>query len=606
MPAPLDSLSALAFVLGAGTLAQWLAWRLKVPAILLLLLTGFISGPVTGLFDPDRALGELFRPIISLAVGLVLFEGDLTLRFSEVRGSGSVVRNLVSVGALVTWLLSTAAGVWLVGIDFKVALLVGALLTLTGPTVVIPLVRHVRPAGPTGAILRWEGILIDPIGALLAIVVFEAISSADAGPATIALGIAKTAGFGSVIGLVAGWTLARALEKFLVPDMLHVPVTLGTVAVAFVGADMLHHEAGLFAVTIMGITLANRRALDVDHIAEWKEHLSTILLSVLFVSIAAHLPLKPLTELGWRALLYGGALILVVRPVAVWLSTLGSDLRGRDRAFLMAMAPRGIVVAAVSSELALQMTDRAAANTVVALVFPTIVLTVLVYGLGARPLARAIGLSGGDPQGCLIVGADIVGREIGAALKEQGFDVLLVDTNARSTQNARTLGLPTFQGSVLSTRFAESADLHRIGFLLALLPSDEVNRLAAREFVATFGRSHVYRVPPSGKQKQQDGHDASEHGRLLFHERATADWLRNQLASGAKLKATGLTEQYGPEEFEAENADRVVPLFVVSPEGKLKIVAAESGPALQAGCTVVSLVPGDIARETVATAAAQS
>ncbi|MCR9245695.1 MAG: cation:proton antiporter [bacterium] len=599
MLASLESLPALAFVLGVGTFAQWLAWRIRIPAILLLLLAGFLAGPIGGLLDPAAAFGELFRPIISLAVGLILFEGGLTLRFDEVRETGKVVRNLVSIGALVTWLLSTAAGVFLVGIDFDVALLVGALLTLTGPTVVIPLVRHVRPAGPTGAILRWEGILIDPIGAMLAIVVFEAIRGGDHATATgIALEVGKIVIYGSGIGLGAGLVLARALERFHVPDMLHVPVTLGMVAVAFVGADMLQPEAGLFAVTVMGITLANRPGLDVEHIAEWKEHLSTILLSVLFVSIAAHLPLGPLTELGWRALLYVGLLILVVRPAAVWVSTLGSGLPAKDRAFLMAMAPRGIVVAAVSSELALQMDDPANANVLVALVFPTIVLTVLVYGLGARPFARAIGLSKGDPQGALIVGADLVGREIGAALRDQGFDVLLVDTNARSAQNARTAGLPTFHGSVLSTRFAETADLHGLGCVLALLPSDEVNRLANREFLATFGRSRLYRVPPTGKSATE--HEP-EHGRYLFGETCSADWLREQLRSGARIKATNLTEQFGPEEFASQNDDRTVPLFVVTGERQLLVATVDTPPPLQVGSTVLSLVRGDGERESVAT-----
>ncbi|MCA8948917.1 MAG: sodium:proton antiporter, partial [Planctomycetes bacterium] len=566
------------------------------------LLLGFAAGPILGIFDPEVAFGALFRPIISLAVGLILFEGGLTLRFVDVRGTGAVVRNLVSIGALVTWLLSTTIGVFLVGIDFDVALLVGALLTLTGPTVVIPLLRHVRPGGPAGAILRWEGILIDPIGAMLAIVVFEAISGGEHATFwAIALEVSRTVAFGSGIGLIAGLLLARALERFLVPDKLHVPVTLGTVAVAFVGADSLQPESGLFAVTIMGIALANRRALDVDHIAEWKEHLSTILLSVLFVSIAAHLPLEPLTELGWRALLYAGLLIVVVRPLAVWVSTLGSGLALRDRAFLMAMAPRGIVVAAVSSELALQLGDAGGGGAIVALVFPTIVVTVLVYGLLSRPFARAIGVAEGDAQGALIVGADIVGREIGAALAEQGFEVLLVDTNARSTQNARTMGLPTFHGSVLSTRFAETADLHGLGCLLALLPSDEINRLAAQEFLGTFGRPNLYRTTPSGRPAGE--HDPSEPGRLLFGATVTTEWLREQLRRGAKVKATKLTEQFGPEEYAERYGDRIVPLFVISPERELAIVTAEERPELERGCTVLSLVPDNLANVAPAAAA---
>lgn len=589
MLASTGPLAALAFILGAGALSQWIAWRLRIPAILLLLLTGFLAGPVTGCIDPEAVFGDLFRPIVSLAVGLVLFEGGLTLRFDEIRGTGRVVRNLVSIGAVVTWLGATAIGYWICGVDLRIALLVGALLTLTGPTVVTPLVRHIRPRAPLGPVLRWEGILIDPIGAMLAIVVFQAISvSADASAGTIALGVLRMVAVGCGIGFVAGHILARALERFLVPDMLHVPVTIGMVATAFVCADAVEHEAGLFAVTVMGIVLANRHALDVDHIAEWKENLSTILLSVLFVSIAAWVPLAPLTELGFSAVIYALLLIAVVRPIAALLSTIGSGLAWRDRTFLMAMAPRGIVVAAVSSQLALELKQAGNphADTILALVFPTIVITVLVYGLAARPFARWIGVSQGSPQGALIIGADLVGREIGSALRDQGLDVLLVDTNARSAANARTLGLPTFHGSVLSARFAENADLSGLGHLLALLPSDEINRLASQELQSTFGRSNLFRTAPSNRGKTV-GH--VEMGRVLFGPTATADWLRERLHAGAVIKATKLTEQFGPEEFSAHRGG-AMPLFLVTADRQLRVVAAEEPPTLQVGQTVLSLV----------------
>lgn len=592
MIAALDPLQGLAFVLGAGTFAQWLAWRLRLPAILLLLLLGFVAGPITGLFDPSAVFGELLRPLVSLAVGLILFEGGLSLRFSDLRGSGAVVRNLVSVGALVTWLLTTAAAVWLTGASMHIALLVGALLTLTGPTVVIPLLRHVAPQGPTAAILRWEGILIDPLGAMLAIVVFEAIRGGGHGtPGTIALDVVRMVVAGSLIGFAAARLLAEALERFLIPDALHVPVTLGTVAVVFVGADMLQEEAGLFAVTVAGMTLANRKALDVEHIVEWKEHLSTVLLSVLFLSIAAHLPLAPLTELGLRAVVFALALVVVVRPVAVLLSTVGTRLPRRDRLFLMAMAPRGIVVAAVSSQLALDLerSGDGGGDTVLALVFPAIVLTVTVYGLFARPFARWIGIAKGTPQGALIVGADLVGREIGKALQEQGFEVLLVDTNAKSAANARTSGLPTFHGSVLSTRFFERADFHGLGNLLALLPSDEINRLAAQELVGTFGRKNLFRTAPIGKAAGD--HRSAELGRILFGAEITVDVLRERLRHGARIKATKLTEQFGAEQFAAHHGGAALPLFVVTPDRRLEVVTADAAPALADGCTVLSLVP---------------
>ena len=593
MLSSLAPLPALALLLGAGALAHWAAWRLRLPAILLLLLTGFVAGPVTGLLDPDRMFGEAFRPLVSLAVGMILFEGGLTLRFDELRGAGKVVRNLVTIGVLVTWALSTLVGVYVAGVDLDIALLVGALLVLTGPTVVIPLVRHVRPRAPLGPVLRWEGILVDPIGALLAILVLEALTGpSDATAADIVLGILRTIAFGGGIGVLAGLGLAKAFERFLVPDSLHVPVTFGAVAVAFVLANQLQSEAGLLTVTVMGIVLANRRTIDIEHIAEWKEQLSTILLSILFVSIAARLPIDQLTALGWRGPLYCAALVLVVRPLAVLASTVRSGMRWADRAFLMAMAPRGIVVAAISSEFSLHYEHRGlhGGETIVALVFPVIVLSVLVYGLCAKPVAQLLGVAQSSPQGALVVGADRLGREIGAALQEQGFGVLLVDTNARHAATARTQGLPTWHGSVLSTRFLEQAELGGLGRVIALLPSDEVNRLALEEFLPMFGRAGLYRISNAPKAKGRGKGDREPVGRILFGAEHTLDSLAERLRTGARIKSTRLTEHFGPDQFLERDPSRSLPLFVITPEGKLQVVAEDGKPQLKVGCTVLSLV----------------
>ncbi|HEB53365.1 MAG TPA: hypothetical protein ENI87_08945, partial [bacterium] len=320
---PDDPLLTLALLLATGAAMQWLAWRLRVPAILFLLLAGFVVGPVLGWFEPERTFGDLFRPLVSLAVGIILFEGGLTLRFDELRGAGHIVTNLCTIGVGVTWLLTTLAGIYIVGVPFEIALLVGAILVLTGPTVVIPLVRHVRPRTPLGPILRWEGILIDPIGAALALLVLEALTG-HGGALDIALGVARTLFYGSGLGLVAGVAVARALERFTIPDRLHVPVTFGAVALTFALANSLQAEAGLLAVTVMGIALANRSKLDVEHVLEWHEPLVTMLLALLFVTIAARLELATLTSLGLPAVLFTIVLIVCVRPIAVALATFGT------------------------------------------------------------------------------------------------------------------------------------------------------------------------------------------------------------------------------------------------------------------------------------------
>ncbi|MFT4841148.1 MAG: NhaP-type Na+/H+ or K+/H+ antiporter [Planctomycetota bacterium] len=582
-----NPLLTITCLLGAGAAMQWLAWRMRVPAILFLLLAGFLIGPVFGWFAPEDTFGELFRPIVSLAVGIILFEGGLTLRFRDLRGVGRVVTNLCSIGALVTWLLTTLAGIWIVGVEPKIALLVGAILVLTGPTVVIPLVRHVRPRAPLGPILRWEGILIDPIGAVLALLVLEAITGHDSA-AAIATGIGKTVVYGGALGATTGWLLARALERLAIPDRLHVPVTFGAVGVAFAVANTLQPEAGLLAVTVMGIVLANRSKLDIEHVLEWHEPLVTMLLALLFVTISARLELESLTKFGLMSVVFTAALILIVRPAAVALSTLGTSLNWRDRGFLMAMAPRGIVVAAVSSEFSLHLehVGEPGAQDVIAMVFPAIVLTVVAYGFLARPFARLIGTAQADPQGAILVGADLVSRELGQVLKEQGFEVLLVDTNHANTTTARTSGLRTFQGSVLSHRFTEEAELDGIGNMIALTPSDEINRLALEQFVPTFGRAHLFRVASSNKKSTAPHHA----GRELFATDLDTYELRNQLNSGARIRATKLTDQFGPDEYREQYGDQARPLFLVTADKKLQIVTTDNPPVLKVGQTVLGLV----------------
>ena len=589
MPDP-NPLLTIALLLGTGAAMQWLAWRLKVPAILFLLLAGFAAGPLLGWFEPEATFGALFRPLVSLAVGVILFEGGLTLRFRDLAGAGGIVTRLCTVGAGVSWLLTTVAAQAIVGVSFEVALLVGAILILTGPTVVIPLIRHVRPRKPLGPILRWEGILIDPIGAVVALLVLESLTGHDS-LADIARGVGKTVLYGGGLGALAGWTLARALERLAVPDRLHVPVTFGMVGLAFALANTLQPEAGLLAVTVMGIVLANRSKLDVEHVLEWHEPLVTMLLALLFVTIAARLELATLTSLGLPAVLFTLALIVVVRPAAVAASTLGTSLGWRDRAFLMAMAPRGIVVAAVASEFSLHLDhfDVEGGQEVIALVFPAIVITVVAYGFGARPFARALGTAQAAPQGAVLVGADLVGRELGHALQAQGFDVLLVDTNAANTAVARTSGLPTFHGSVLSNRFAEDASLDGIGNLLALTSSDEVNRLAVEQLLPTFGRPHLFQVasenPRSGEQ--------SHAGRTLFGDGMDAGRLRRALERGARIRATQLTQQFGPDDYLARYGERATPLFLVDEDRELHVVTADAAPELKAGRTVLALVVDD-------------
>lgn len=264
---------------------QWLAWRLKLPAILFLLLSGILAGPILGWLDPQEMFGPLLMPLVSLAVALILFEGSLTLHLSEWKEIGSVVHRLVTVGALSTWAVITLATHWLLGFDWMLALLFGTLTLVTGPTVIVPMLRVVRPKASIANILRWEGIVIDPIGALLAVVVYSFIiaSASGDGLSHSLLTFGGVILCGSLFGIAGGWVLGQIMRRQWLPEYLHNLATLAGVLGIFIASNQVMHESGLLAVTLMGMWMANMKGVDVRHILHFKENLSVLLISGLFI-----------------------------------------------------------------------------------------------------------------------------------------------------------------------------------------------------------------------------------------------------------------------------------------------------------------------------------
>jgi NhaP-type Na+/H+ or K+/H+ antiporter len=581
-------------VLGIG--AQWLAWRLRLPSILLLLVTGFLIGPVLGWLHPDELFGELLLPFVSISVGIILFEGGLSLRLSEWRQAGGVIRRLITVGALVTWVLSTAAGYFILRLSFPLALQFGAILVVTGPTVVTPLLRFVRPTGQVGSILRWEGILIDPVGATLALLVFEAIAIGNAQQAALQtfLAIAKTLLIGGLSGYLAARLLVTVMKRGWIPDNLQNPITLVTVIGIFVGANYLQAESGLLATTVMGLTLANQRQVVIRHVVEFKENLGLILLSSLFILLSARLNLQALAAVGPNSLLFLAFMILIVRPLGVAASTIGTTLSRHERIFMAWMAPRGIVAAAVSSIFALRLSSlgEAQAELFVPLAFIVIVGTCAVYGLTSLPLARRLGLSRSSPQGALIIGGQPWAVEMGCALQAAGQPVLVVDTNHEHIQAARMAGLPTYYGSALADDIDDRFDVQNIGQLVAVTPNDAVNSLAALHFSDFFGKRWVFQLPPKPKSRaQEEGLAQTLRGRLLFAPDSHYDELTRRFDEGGVFKATRLTPEFDYKAYQAQYGSSALPLFLVDDAtGGLAVFATDKPPAPAPGQTIISLV----------------
>jgi len=495
----------LAIIVGVGMAAQWIAWRTQVPSIILLLLAGLLLGPVFSLIDPDAFLGGTLFPVVSLSVALILFEGGLDLPPRELRSTGTVVRRLISVGAIITFFVAAWGAEQLFDISRGAAAVMAAVLVVTGPTVVGPLLRFVRPSGRTGPMLRAEGILIDPIGATAALVAFEAALTDEPGEAISAvlgvIGLTLLVGIG--IGFLLAYVLDHALRRFLIPDHLGNPIALAIVVVGFVISNEVQEEAGLLTVTVMGIWLARRDSAAVRQLLEFNESLRTLLISALFILLAARIEPDQLRDVALPSLLFLALLVFVARPLGVIVSTVRTGLSWRERLFLMVMAPRGIVAAAVSAIFALRLEEEGVrgAELIVPIVFLVIIGTILVYGFLAGPVARNLGLAEARANGVLIVGAHSIARGLAKALSDLDVKTILVDTDPYNVTRSVALGLSARRLSVLTEEATHELDLRGIGRILALTSNDEVNALASGRFARLFGRRETFQLAPSERQR---------------------------------------------------------------------------------------------------------
>jgi len=583
----------LALLTVLGILAQWLAWRLHLPAILILLLAGLLAGPVTGFLRPDQLFGELLSPVVSLSVAVILFEGGLSLKLTELRQIGAVVRNLVSLGVAVTWGLSALAAYLLLDLSLELALLFGAILVVTGPTVIIPLLRQINPARRIGIIAKWEGIIIDPIGATLAVLVFESLLTGNTGggPFLVLSGLLRTVLFGGLIGITGAAVLTLLMKRYWIPDFLHEVITLMLVISTYTVSDLLQRESGLLAVTVLGIGLANQKWVPVKHIITFKENLRVLLISGLFVLLAARLRTEDLASIGLNEIAFLAVLVLIVRPIAVQLSAFGSDLNGHEKIFLSWLAPRGIVAAAVSSVFALSLAESgiAGAERLIPLTFMVIIGTVTLYGLSAPLLARRLSLANANPQGALIVGAHDWARRLGLVLKEEGFETVLVDTNWDNLRDARMSGLRTFHGSVLSDSILDDIDLFGIGRLIALTPNDEVNALAALHFEEIFDKSEVYQLacaPTEGRKTEVIS--AHQRGRLLFGTNLGYAEIGRRIRAKQLIKKTRLTDEFDYQAFTAKYQDAAL-LFIITESRTLLINTTDRPLTPKKGHTLIIL-----------------
>ncbi|EGR0196691.1 sodium:proton antiporter [Vibrio alginolyticus] len=582
-------------VIGLG--CQWLAWRLRLPAILFLLLAGLIVGPFMQWLNPDEILGNLLFPLVSLAVAVILFEGSLTLNFKEIRGVSGSVWSIVSIGAIISWAATSIATHYFLGFTWELAMLFGSLTVVTGPTVIVPLLRTVRPNSTLANILRWEGILIDPLGALFVVMVYEfivshsAINSVEVFGTIIAVGV--------MLGAASGYAVATIMRRSWLPEYLQPFAVLMVVLGVFSVSNHIESEAGLLTVTVMGMWLANAKDINIQQILHFKEHLTILLITGLFIFLAARISLDDFAALGSGALLLFVFMQLVSRPLSIFLSTFRSNLRLKDKLFLSWVAPRGIVAASISSLFAIKLTEYGIDEAIllVPMTFMVIIGTVVLQSATARPVALTLGVAEPAPRGFLLIGANRVAREIGQALSRYDRRVLMTDSNWEYISQVRMLGLDYYYGNPISSHADDNLNLIGVGQVVALTPDQHFNIMACMQFVDEFGEDKVHclqKVKTNSNGSEKHSVAQEYHGKLLMGGNVSYTQLASMLSRGAEVKHTKLSDNFTYQDYLAHHkGSSVVPLFHVEEKGKIQFCDDPEQFEPTTTSTVVSLILSD-------------
>ena len=514
----------LAGLIILGIIAQWMAWRMKLPAILPLILIGLLVGPLATLYTDDGS--KIIEPVwngtkglfpgdglyyfVSLAIAVILFEGGLTLKRSEIRNVGPVITKLITVGTLVTFLLGGVAAHYIFELSWKISFLFSALIIVTGPTVITPILRNIPLKKDVSAVLKWEGILIDPIGALVAVLVFEFISVGEgqAYTKTALIEFGKILLFGCTFGFTFAHALAFVIKRNLVPHYLLNVVSLSVVLLVFVESDLFAHESGLLAVVVMGMVLGNMNLPNLKELLYFKESLSVLLISILFILLAAHIDIKDMELIyNWNTAVLFVIIVFVIRPLAVFLSTRGSSLKFNEKLFIGWVGPRGIVAAGIASLFGSKLVDKgeAGAEYITPLVFMVVLGTVLLNATTARYVARWVGVFLKHSEGILIVGASKVSRLIGAYLKNNDKHVVLIDNNPSNVERAKKIGIEALVGNIYSDNLADNIELNDMGYLLAMTGNAEINQMATEKFGPQFGEHGTFRVLTQAEAQNSNG-----------------------------------------------------------------------------------------------------
>ncbi len=585
---------AMVGMLGIG--AQWLAWRTGWPAIVMMLAAGFLAGPVLGLFDPEHAFGPLLDPMIGIGVALILFEGGLSLDFRELRHAGDGVWRLVLLGGPIAWVLGSFAAHSIGGLEWPVAILFAGILVVTGPTVVMPLLRQSSVKSRPAAILKWEAIVNDPIGALFAVVAYEyfraVADSPGAGVFDVVPPLILAAILAGLIGYVAAAAIAWAFPRGAVPEYLKVPVLLTAVIVVFVLSNQIEHEAGLVAVTVMGIALANMNISSLRSIHPFKQNIAVILISGIFILLSASLEFEELSYLNWNFGLFLLAILFLVRPATILLSLLGSSVPWNERLFLAWIAPRGIVLVAISGLFALRLDEIGYDGTaLIGLSFAVVVVTIVAHGFTIDLVARLLHVRGSNRPGILIVGSTPWTISLAVMMKELKSPVMVVDSSWQRLALARQKGLPFYHGEILNEATEHNLDLTPYQVLVAATENEAYNALVCNEFAYEIGRDTVFQLGDAVDDDDRHSLPSSIRGRAIFESGFGVEDVNERLGRGWVFRKTKLSEEFDFEAAQERLPEAATMLLLVRESGTIRFFTHAARPEPRAGDIIVSFAP---------------
>jgi len=586
----------IALIGALGMAAQWIAWRTGKPAIVFMLAAGIIAGPILGLLDPARDFGDLQQPIIKLAVAVILFEGGLQLNFHDLREAGRSVKRMIFLGVPLGWASCTFAVHYGIGLEWELSALFGGILVVTGPTVIGPMLRAISVPRRVGDTLKWEAIINDPIGALLAIIIFAQMTFADSvghptGSIPAVLGASLAA---AVLGLALGLAVTWAFPRGYVPEYLKTPMLLVLVIVAFVIADTLQHESGLITVTVMSVTLANRPTFSSGTIRRFKEDLAVLLIAGVFIILSATLDWQVVSRVQWNFIVYIVLLMFFARPLTVLISLLGSDMPWRERLFIAWIAPRGIVAVAITGLFALRLTENEVpgAELLVPLAFFTAIATIVAHGFTARWWASFLGIARGEGNGLMVVGINQWSAAAAEALKSAGVEVVMTDNSKFSQRHARALEIEARKGDVLSDKFRHRFDWNEYHHVLCASDSDAYNALVCAELGPELGFDKVLQIAPD----QRDGMTQPKGG-TLFPSPVDIYELQTRAADGWTFSRTRITQEYDFEKFQGNLDDGDLAFAVVRADGTYELFSSVRSPSVGDGDTVITFVPPETGAE---------